>query len=79
MDFTKRRKDEIDENVWKSIVADPVRQEVLEALEDFERPVALADLAIELARESDGQLDDSEWGRAKRLRINLHHRHLYYS
>lgn len=76
MDSTKLRKDEIDENVWEAIVTDSVRQEVLEALEDVERPIALADLAIQLARESDGPLDDSEWAQAKRLRTTLHNRHV---
>lgn len=69
-------KDDLEESVWKSIAADPVRGEVLELLDGSHRPVSLADLAIELARETDTELDDTEWGRAKQLRTGLHHCHV---
>lgn len=76
MDSTTHPNNEIDENVWNVITADPVRGEVLELLYGSEGPLSLADLAIELARETDTELDDMEWSRAKQLRSTLHHRHV---
>lgn len=76
MDSTELRTDEIDEHVWEAIVTDPVREDVLAVLAELERPIALADLAIELARESDTGLEETDWERAKRLRTTLHNRHV---
>lgn len=76
MDPSELSKDEVDEDVWRTIVTDPIRNEVLEVLADTERPMSLADLAIELARRSDTGVDDMEWNRAKQLRTTLHKRHV---
>lgn len=68
--------DEIDRDVWISVVSDPLRREIVEILRTAERPVSIADLAMELARQPNGDLDDPDWERAQELRVTLHHRHL---
>lgn len=70
------RCDDVDRDVWRSIVSDPIRREIIETLRTAERPVSIADLAMQLARRPNGSLDDAEWERAQELRVTLHHRHL---
>lgn len=67
---------DVDSDVWTSVVSNPLRRQIIEILRTAERPVAIADLAMQLARQPNGDLDDSDRERAQELRVTLHHRHL---
>lgn len=59
------------------VLANEQRRNVLTALETTRTPIALADLAIELARRKTGDYDsDLMFETAKQIRVRLHHCHL---
>ena len=68
--------DEIDRDVWISVVSNPVRRQIIEILRTADRPVSVADLAMQLARQPNDTRDEPDWERAQELRVTLHHRHL---
>ncbi|QLD88185.1 hypothetical protein HWV07_03700 [Natronomonas salina] len=68
--------DEIDRDVWISVVSNPVRRQIIEILRTADRPVSIADLAMQLAQQPNDNRDEPDWERARELRVTLHHRHL---
>lgn len=58
-------------------LADEQRRHVLGILEAAETPLALADIAIELAQRETGEAEsDSMFETARQIRLRLHHGHL---
>lgn len=64
-----------DRGELSAVLADQVRLDVLERLQDADVPLSLADLAVELARQEVDDESDS-WTRAECYRIQLYHIHV---
>ena len=66
---------EVVEDEVYDVLANRQRRRIISILQDAGEPLALADIAIELA-EREGLEGEEMWEQAHRFRINLYHWHL---